>query len=406
MDDAPNIGERYRLLGHLLDERCRRLWAAAEAACIGYGGVSLVSRETGLSRETIEEGIRNLKEPWGLPDGRVRRKGGGRRRTVLMDPTLEEDLDALIEPLSGRHPDSPLRWTCMSVRTLAAELTSMGHKTSHRMVAELLHKMDYCLHGNKKTLERGSHSERNAQFEYINREVHDRLSKGEPAISVDTKRTALSHALGNAAEGRRAKPDRDGVPAQGIAMSVPARHAPRGMDTVAREQRQESLGADGDTTVLAAETVRRWWYLMGESAYPNARALLIATDSGRGAGATGRQWRRELQRLAHETGLELSVCHFPAGTCKWNRIEHRLTSLMTQDWGTRSSIAHEVTVALIGQTPVEQKPGAHRDPDRRTRHKRVKDRDAHVSGIATLDYESGRDWNYTIHPGGIHSERH
>jgi hypothetical protein len=330
----------------LLDERAKRLLVGAEAACIGYGGVSLVSRETGVSREAVSAGAKEVMEPERLPKNRIRRRGGGRKKTVLTDPTLKTDLESLIDPVTRGDPMSPLRWTCKGLRKLAAELKRMGHTTSHRMVAELLHEMNYSLQANKKTIEGGTHPDRNAQFEHINKEVVEQIANGQPAISVDTKKKELVGNFKNSGREHRPK----GQPHEVLVYDFPSlgegRVSPYGVYDIGRNAGWVSVGTDSDTAAFAVESIRRWWYSMGRQSYPKATKLLITADSGGSNGARLRLWKKELQELANEIGMEISVCHFPPGTSKWNKIEHRMFSFITQNWRGKPLVSHEVIVNL------------------------------------------------------------
>lgn len=345
---------RWNMLAYLLNERDRRLFLGAEAACLGYGGVSIVSRATGVCRETVAEGLKDVREPERLPTGRIRRNGAGRKKTVSDDPTLKTDLESLVDPLTRGDPESPLRWTCKSTRKLAAALKSMGHQASHRMVAELLHEMDYRLQANKKTLEGSSHPDRNAQFEFINDAVDGQLARKEPAISVDAKKKELVGNFNN--PGREFQPVGHPEEVNGHDFPDPeqGKVTPYGVYDQGANAGWVSVGTDHDTAVFAVETIRRWWYSMGQETYPNAKTLLITADSGGSNGPRVRLWKTELQKLSDETRLEISVSHFPPGTSKWNKIEHRLFSFITQNWRARPLISHEVIVNLIANTRTEK----------------------------------------------------
>ena len=315
------IQGRYQAIAPAVDERVRRLVLAAEALAAGRGGQAAVARATGASRGTIRRGIRELGQPAaGAEKGRIRRPGGGRKRTVERDPSLCEDLDRLVEPTSRGDPESPLRWTCKSVRQLAAELKRQGHQASHRMVAELLHDMGYSLQANRKTLEGTEHPDRNAQFEHLNGAVQLQLSLGEPVISVDTKKKELVGPFKNG--GRELRPK--GVPEQvrvhDFLIPDLGRVSPYGVYDIAQNEAWVSVGTDHDTAAFAVESIRRWWRAMGQALYPCATRLLIMADAGGSNGYRLRLWKLELQKLADETGLEMAVCHFPPGTSKWNKI--------------------------------------------------------------------------------------
>ncbi len=319
MTEPTAIQRRYELLAPVLDERMRRLVAAAEALAIGRGGGAAVSRATRVSRRAIRQGIAELKAPTPLPQGRVRRPGAGRKRTVATDPTLRDDLEALVEPGSRGDPESPLRWTCKSVRTLADELTRMGHRTSHRMVAELLHELGYSLQANRKTLEGTHHPDRGAQFEHLNARVAASLAAGEPVISVDTKKRELVGPFKNAGRELRPKGEPEPVRVHDFVIPELGRASPYGVYDLAHNTAWVSVGVDHDTAAFAVETIRRWWLSMGQPVYPGATRLLVIADGGGSNGYRVRLWKLELQRLADETGLELAVCHLPPGTSRWNK---------------------------------------------------------------------------------------
>lgn len=351
MIDEGAIRRRYQVLAPVVDERVRRLVLAAEASAVGRGGQATVARATGVSRRTIRQGIRELDLPsLGAERGRIRRAGGGRKRTVVHDPSLRGDLERLVEPTSRGDPKSPLRWTCKSVRKLAEELQRHGHKTSHRMVAELLHELGYSLQANRKTLEGSGHPDRNAQFEHLNGAVQLQLSLGEPVISVDTKKKELVGPFKNS--GRELCPT--GEPEEVLVHDflIPGlgRVSPYGVYDVGRNEGWVSVGTDHDTAAFAVESIRRWWRSMGQPLYPHATRLLITADGGGSNGYRLRLWKLELQKLADEAGLEIAVCHFPPGTSKWNKIEHRLFSAISQNWRGKPLVSHEVVVNLIGGT--------------------------------------------------------
>jgi len=326
MSECTYIKKRFDLLVTIVDERVRRLLVAAEAECLGYGGISVVSRETGVSRRSIAEGIKELKQPEKLPKGRIRRKGAGRKKTIEKDPTLKRDLELLIEPATCGDPESPLKWTCKSVRKLTDELQKEGHRTNRSMVAELLHEMGYSLQANKKTIEGTSHQDRNAQFEHINFKARAYLNEKQPVISVDTKKKELVGRFKNSGREIRPKGKPEEVLVHDFMIPELGKVAPYGVYDIAQNVGWVSVGIDHDTSAFAVETIRRWWYSMGQPAYPSATKLLITADSGGSNGSRVKLWKLELQKLADETGLEISVCHLPPGTSKWNKIEYKRRS--------------------------------------------------------------------------------
>ena len=350
MDDESEIHTRFKMLAPFLNERTRRLFTAAEAAALGRGGIAAVARATGVSRRAIAAGLAELHAPQAASAHSVRRPGGGRKRTVQTDRTLQDDLERLIDPVTRGDPASPLRWTCKSVRKLAEELRRLGHATSHRMVAELLHDLDYSLQANRKTLEGTSHPDRDAQFAYINAKVQAALQAGEPVISVDAKKKELVGDFKNA--GREWHPAGHAVPVRVYDFIIPAlgRVTPYGVYDMARNAGWVNVGTDHNTAAFAVESIRRWWYAMGKTAYPQASTVLITADGGGSNGSRVRLWKLELQRLADETGVAIAVCHFPPGTSKWNKIEHRLFSFISQNWRGKPLVSHEVIVNLIAAT--------------------------------------------------------
>jgi len=383
----------------------RRLVAAAESAAIGYGGVSAVARATGVSRRAITEGMRELSQQKvsreSLPSqSRVRREGAGRKRTVDKDPTLREDLDRLVDPATRGDPESPLRWTCKSVRILAEELRREGHAVSYQTVAELLHEMDYSLQANQKKLEGSQHADRNQQFEYINRKAQRYLKQGEPVISVDTKKKELVGDFKNA--GRewqpRGQPEKVRVHDFEIRQPENGKVAPYGVYDLGRNAGWVSVGVDHDTAEFAVESIRRWWRWMGRSSYPKATRLLITADSGGSNGARVRLWKWELQQLADETGLEIAVCHFPPGTSKWNKIEHRLFSFISQNWRGKPLVSHQVIIDLIAATTTITGLTVKSKIDTNTYERGLKVSDQQMAELHLRREKFHGDWNYRLLP--------
>jgi hypothetical protein len=402
-----SVGLRFRSLSSFLDERMRRLVAAAESVAIGYGGVSLVARATGVSRRAITEGMKELSQQKvsGVPlpspsQSRIRRKGAGRKRTVDKDPGLRVDLDRLVDPATRGDPESPLRWTCKSVRMLAGELRREGHAVSHQTVAELLHEMDYSLQANQKKLEGRQHADRNQQFEYINRKAQRYLKQGEPVISVDTKKKELVGDFKN--PGREWQPQ--GQPGQvrvhdfEIRQPENGKVAPYGVYDLGRNAGWVSVGVDHDTAEFAVESIRRWWRWMGRRSYQEAKRLLITADSGGSNGARVRLWKWELQQLADETGLEISVCHFPPGTSKWNKIEHRLFSFISQNWRGKPLISHQVIIDLIAATTTKTGLTVKSKIDTNFYEKGLKVSDQQMAELQLQREKFHGDWNYRLLP--------
>jgi hypothetical protein len=398
------IKKRFKLLAPLLDERQLRLYVAAEALAIGRGGISLTSHATGVSRPTITIGCKELLEPQGTgaaPSagaGRVRKPGGGRKRTINVDETLRSDLESLIEPATRGDPESPLRWTSKSVRKLADELQKTGHKTSHRMVADLLRDMGYSLQANRKTLEGSAHPDRNAQFEYIYEKVKEFQSCGQPVISVDTKKKELVGDFKNGGQELRPKGDPEKVRVHDFEIRELGKVAPYGVYDQTRNAGWVNVGTDHDTAAFAVESIRRWWITMGQEAYPDAVRLLITADGGGSNGSRVRLWKTELQRLADETGLVVSVCHLPPGTSKWNKIEHRLFSYISQNWRGKPLISHEVIVNLIASTTTHKGLTVRCKIDTNKYPKGIKITDEKLRQVNIIRDEFHGEWNYAIHP--------
>ena len=399
MPDAGGLAHKFDVLARFLDERTRRLVAAAEAEALGFGGVTAVAKASGLSRGTVIRGMVELKTaPKPARGQRIRRKGAGRKRTVDQDATLERDLESLVEPVTRGDPESPLRWTCKSVRQLAAQLNRLGHQTSHRMVAEILHGMDYSLQANRKTLEGASHPDRDAQFQHISDKIRAFQADRQPVISVDTKKKELVGDFKNQGRELRPQGDPEKVRVHDFVIPELGRAAPYGVYDVTQNAGWVSVGVDHDTAAFAAQSIRRWWESMGQEAYPQAARLLITADSGGSNGARVRLWKLEMQRLADETGMEISICHLPPGTSKWNKIEHRLFSFISQNWRGKPLVSHQVIVNLIAATTTKTGLRVRAEIDPRKYPKGVKVTDQEVASIRIERDKFHGDWNYTIHP--------
>jgi len=393
-----SVRQRFAILSPFLDERLRRIFAAAEAMAIGYGGISVVSRETGVSRRAITLGCEELKNPEKIEKKRIRREGGGRKRTVDKDPTLRQDLERLVEPLTRGDPESPLRWTCKSVRKLSDELNRMGHKTSHNLVAKLLHEMDYSLQANRKTVEGASHPDRNAQFEYINEKVKEYQSARQPVISVDAKKRESIGNFKNDGKELRPKGRPEKVRIYDFIIPELGKVSPYGVYDLAQNVGWVNVGIDHDTAAFAVESIRRWWYSMGKPVYSEAKHLLVTADSGGSNGYRVRLWKLELQKLANETGLSISVCHLPPGTSKWNKIEHRLFSFISQNWRGKPLVSHEVVVNLIAATTTRSGLQVQCELDTNSYPKGIKVSDEEMAKIDIQTDTFHGEWNYTISP--------
>ena len=398
MDQEDAIRQRYQLLAPELNERTLRLFAAAEAKVIGRGGIAVVSRALDISRERISRGLAELEMGEKPRPGRIRRQGGGRKREVDIDPTLKRDLERLIDPFTRGDPESPLRWTCKSLRRLAGELKEMGHKTSHRMVAELLREMKYRLQANSKTKEGKQHPDRNAQFEYINKRVRAQQKRGQPVISVDAKKKELVGDFKSVGREWQKQGEPEKVRVHDFIDKELGKVAPYGVYDLSRNDGWVSVGIDHDTAAFAVNSIRGWWRHMGSKAYPEARTIQITADSGGSNSSRSRLWKWELQKLANQTGRNLRVCHFPPGTSKWNKIEHRMFSFITQNWRGRPLLSHAVIINLIASTTTETGLKIRCHLDNSAYPKGIKISDAQMEQINIKRDDFHGDWNYTIRP--------
>jgi hypothetical protein len=347
------IRQRFAAVASVLDERQRRLWVAAEAKTLGYGGVSLVARATGVTRPTIHAGLKELAAGPAPATGRVRRPGAGGKPVAVAQPGLMAALDALVEPTARGDPESPLRWTCKGVRRLAAELREQAFRVGRQTVADLLRELGYSLQANRKTREGSRHPDRNAPFEYIGGRVRRFQRRGLPVISVDTKKKELVGDFKNGGREWRPRGQPDEVRVHDFVDKTLGKAIPYGVYDLTENAGWVSVGTDHDTAEFAVEAVRRWWRNMGRAAYPHATGLLITADGGGSNGTRCRLWKVALQRLADELGMAISVSHFPPGTSKWNKIEHRLFSQIAINWRGRPLTSHEVIVEVIASTRTE-----------------------------------------------------
>ncbi len=400
MDDmVETLRSKFVVLRPLLDERARRLWAAAEARAIGRGGIARVAEATGMSRGTVRAGLRELESgtPAEVPaDRRLRRPGGGRKRLTQMDPELVAVLERTLEPTTRGDPESPLRWTCHSAARLAERLTDGGHPVSERTVNRLLHALGYSLQANRKTLEGRQHPDRDAQFRRIDRRVRAFQRLGQPVVSVDTKKKEV---VGQYRHGGREWCPR-GAPEAVNVHDVPdperGKAIPYGVYDITANEGWVSVGIDHDTAAFAVETLRRWWQRMGHPLYPDARRLLVTADGGGSNSSRNRLWKLELQQLADELGLAISVCHFPPGTSKWNRIEHRMFCHITQNWRGRPLISHQVIVNLIAATTTGTGLTIRSDLDGNSSPLGVKVTDDQMQDLAITRGPFHGEWNDTL----------
>ena len=400
MIDEQAIGERFRLLRgkDVLDERRRRLWAAAEAVSHGYGGIAAVARATGLDQETIRRGVRELESGEVLDEGRVRRRGAGNKPIEETHPGIEEELERLVAPETRGDPCSPLRWTSKSAVKLAGALAERGYGVSDRTVLRLLKRLGYSLQANQKAREGSDHPDRDAQFAHINAVVQKALECGEPAISVDTKKREL---IGDfKAVGREL--ELKGKPVQVRTHDFKDKelgHAiPYGVLDLALDEGWVNVGVDRDTAQFAAASIHSWWENLGKQRYPQAEELTITADSGGSNSYRTRLWKVELGKLADQTGLRIAVCHFPPGTSKWNKIEHRLFSFMSMNWRGKPLISHEVIINLIAATTTSTGLKVYAQLDDRPYPKGIEVTDQELAAVNIERDTFHGEWNYLIHP--------
>jgi Rhodopirellula transposase DDE domain len=399
------LAAKFAVLLPELDERQRRLLLGAEADALGRGGIARVMAASGMSRPTVTRGLAEVRagETGGGGDGRVRKAGGGRKSLTETDPGLVTALEALVDPVTRGDPMSPLRWTTKSTRHLADALTADGHPVSHVRVGELLHSLGYSLQGNAKEVEGKQHPDRDAQFEHINNAARRYLKSGDPVISVDTKKKELvGENPGYKNNGQDWQPEGEPVRVGVHDFPDPAipKAIPYGIYDLRGNTGWVTVGRDGYTAAFAVATLRRWWTQVGQVAYPKARRLLINADAGGSNGYRVRLWKLELAALATDTGLAITVCHYPPGTSKWNKIEHRLFAAITSNWRGRPLTTHQVVVDLIGATTTRTGLTVHAEADTNTYPRGIKISDAQMGAIAPQlkpDTFHG-EWNYTVKP--------
>jgi transposase len=390
-----DLQKKYESIFPLLNERQRRVIAAADALVLGRGGVSQVARASGLSRTTIHRGMAELDE--NDPVGpRIRQTGGGRKSVVDHTPDILTALEALVEPDTRGDPMSPLRWTCKSTRQLAAALERQGYSISPPTVARLLHGLGYSLQANTKTLEGTSHPDRDQQFRYINTQVKRYLKNQRPVISVDTKKKELVGPYKNAGQTWRQKGDPQPVNVHDFPDKELGKAVPYGVYDIGQNLGWVNVGCDHDTASFAIESIRRWWVHMGQPLYPRVRTLLICADSGGSNGYRVRLWKRELQRLADTIGLDITVCHLPPGTSKWNKIEHRLFSHISMNWRAQPLISHEVIVDLIGSTTTQTGLRVEAQLDTNVYPTKIQVSDEEMAALRITPHDFHGEWNYTV----------
>jgi len=394
--DVEPIRERFSTVAPFLDERSRRLVAAAEAFAAGYGGIAAVAMATGVAPSTIGRGLKELAQD--EPLGRVRRPGAGRKPAIVRDPILRADLEALVEPTTRGDPQSPLRWTCKSVRRLAEALQQQGHQVSRTLVAELLNAAGYSLQGNRKTKEGDSHPDRDGQFAHINSQVATALAEQQPVISVDTKKKELVGDFRNNGREYRPQGHPQEVRVHDFLIQELGRAVPYGVYDLAANAGWVSVGVDHDTAAFAVNSIRQWWRNLGRTRYPDATRLLITADGGGSNGSRVRLWKRELQKLANELGLDISVSHLPPGTSKWNKIEHRLFSFISQNWRAQPLVSYRVIVELISATTTKTGLTVCCELDTGQYPKGIVVSDAEMAALNVKPAEFHGEWNYTISP--------
>jgi transposase len=403
-DEAiPTVRRKYQALSRIMDERMRRRWAASEALALGWGGITAVAEATGLSQTTIRAGIAECQSPevpsaHSAPEPHVRNPGGGRKRLAQEDQTLPKDLETLVNPSTRGDPQSPLLWTCKSTRNLAEALTGQGHQVSHQTVARLLRGMGYNLQVNRKTREGASHPDRDAQFEYIAKQVRSLQRRGQPVVSVDTKKKELVGDFKN--PGREWQPEGspEEVRCKDFIDKALGKVAPYGVYDQTHNEGWVSVGVDHDTAQFAAETLRRWWSNMGRRVYPRATDLLVTADGGGSNGSRSRLWKLALQGVADEIGLRIAVCHFPPGTSKWNKIEHRMFCHITENWRGRPLVSRSVVVSLIGSTRTKAGLKINAELDTNSYPTGLKVTDEEFARIRIKKAKFHGEWNYTISP--------
>jgi len=403
MNLEQQINKKYQLLVRYLDELSLRIWSAIEAQTIGRGGVSIVARATGISRTTICAGLKDLQaeEKGILSDDkrrRVRSKGGGRKKLIEKDMDLLVDLDALVEPVSRGDPQSPLRWTCKSTPKLTKELREQGHAVCQRTVCDLLSKLGYSLQSTRKTREGGTHPDRDIQFQHIATEVADYQNNGDPVISVDTKKKELIGNFKNGGQEWQPQGKPEEVRVYDFIDKELGKVAPYGVYDLTTNQGWASVGIDHDTAEFAVESIRRWWQEMGSLLYTKTKRLLITADCGGSNGYRVKLWRVQLQKLADELGVTIQVCHFPPGTSKWNKIEHRMFCHITQNWRGRPLLSRQVVVNLIGNTTTKTGLHIRAELDENRYQSGIKVTDDELATVVIERDKFHGEWNYQIKP--------
>jgi transposase len=397
MQTEQKISEKLAIVLPHLNEKQRRLLIAAEAKTLGWGGISKVAKATGVSRVTIHKALTEIAGKKIIAE-RIRKPGGGRKDITEYHPNILEKLEALVDPVTRGDPRSPLRWTCKSTRHLSQELGRKGYSISNVTVADLLHRLDYSLQANAKTLEGASHPDRDAQFQYINSRVKGFLRRHQPVISVDTKKKELVGNFKNGGKEWQPKREPEKVEIHDFASPEFPKVIPYGVYDIGKNMGWINVGTDHDTASFAVASIRRWWFGMGREIYPSATDLLICADCGGSNGYRVRLWKIELQNLASETGLRITICHFPPGTSKWNKVEHRLFSHISMNWRGRPLVSHEVIVKLIGETTTSIGLEVKAQLDKRRYPVKVKVTDEEMKIVKIRPHKFHGEWNYSINP--------
>lgn len=398
MIDSAAITARFDALSPFLDERERRLLAASEARAVGRGGVAAVSRATGIARSTIGRGLADLRAGAAQLGDRVRRVGGGGKSATETQPGLLAALSELVQSSIRGDPEAALLWVSKSQRHLSAALAELGFTAGQKLVGRLLRRLGFSLQANSKTREGASHPDRNAQFEHINAQVAAFQAAGEPALSVDTKKKELVGDFKNGGRELRPKGQPEPVRVHDFVIPELGKAVPYGVYDIADNVGWVNLGISHDTAVFSVESIRRWWYELGATRYPTATRLLITADCGGSNGVRLRLWKRELQALADELGISITVCHLPPGTSKWNRIEHRLFAFITQNWRGKPLVSHQVIIQLIANTTTDTGLTVACRLDNTTYEKGIKVSDAEMAALNIQPANFHGEWNYTFAP--------
>ena len=392
------ISERFNLLKPFLNEKSIRLFGAAEARVLKHGGIKLVSEQTGMSRTTISKGVQELKNSEKIPVSRIRKEGGGRKTIVEKMPGIDSSLAKLIEPALRGEPDPPLLWTSKSLRKLSAELKLQGFNVSHNYIGELLKKKGFSLQANRKTDEGKSHPDRNAQFEHIHETIKIYQSGCQPVISVDAKKKELVGNFKNAGKELCRKREPEKVKVYDFPGDAEGKAIPYGVYDITKNEGWVSVGIDHDTAEFAANTIKTWWAKMGKPSYPNAQKLLITADGGGSNSSRSRLWKKQLQELSNETGLQLEVCHLPPATSKWNKIEHRLFSYIAQNWRGKPLLSYEIIVNLIGSTTTKKGLKVICGLNKNKYKTGIKITDKEMKSLNLKRNDFHGEWNYIISP--------